>query len=224
MKYDMKRNLIKLTFAALMTAGLLTSCGGRGAKTPASDSASATEDAMADIPGEGDEPVHLMLTSQGLGPVRVGESLQALPDSVSGLYDSVLVEETDDCKTLTFVRATDRGVSMYPFSVLDFGSGKVDVILLNDDQCGVETPDGEVITLSTPFKTVLGLPDVSARWEEIEGSGAWYWTWQGLWFQPSLENPGDALGARLFDGRSAPGLSDFPDDVTIGYLATGLPF
>lgn len=218
----MKRKLIMITLAAAL-AGSLLSCGSRGADGFAKDSADSEEVALGGT-AEGDNGVRMMLISQGLGPVRVGESLDSLPDSVPGLYDSAMLQEGEDCRTLIFARSTDRGLTMYPFSVLDFGDNRVDVILLNDDQCGVQTPEGKVITLSTPFKNVLTLPEVSARWEEVEGSGAWYWTWEGLWFQPSLDNPGDSLGARLFDGRSAPVADDFTDEVTIGYIGTGLPF
>ncbi len=220
----MKRKMIFKTFAVALAVLLLPACGSRGTHDSVTDSSSRGEELDLGAGDESQEGVRVMLTSQGLGSVRVGESLTSLPDSVPGLYDSILVQEGEDCRTLTFARSTDRGITMYPFSILDFGNNLVDVILLNDDQCGVENPQGGVITLSTPFKSVLSLPGISARWEEVEGSGAWYWTWEGLWFQPSLDNPGDSLGARLYDGRSAPQISDFSDEVTIGYIGTGLPF
>ncbi len=218
---DMKRLRVLPALAASLALAMLSACGGGKDAGKGTDTDTVTQ---AEAVAEAAEAPSFMLTSDALGPVRVGESLDALPDSVPGLYDSVTNQPGYDCETRIFSRTAPDGTIFYPFTVLDFGEGKVDVILLNDDQCGVSTPDGGVITLSSPFADVLSLPGVESRWQQLDGSGLWFWTWEGLWFQPSLENPGDEVGAKLYDSRRAPRAEDFPSTVTIGYIATGLPF
>ena len=57
-----------------------------------------------------------------------------------------------------------------------------------------------------------------------DGGGMWYWRWEGLWFAPSQDNLPTVLSRRLYHSESAPTSADFTDDVTVGFIGTGLPF
>ena len=201
----------------------LASCGGGkgndGDSTAIADSLRAAQATAA-----ADTLPTFYLTAEGLGPVKIGMRVSDLPAVVPGLYTSRSSEEGFESSAYVFTNDDAPENNTYPFTVLDFGSDKVDVILLNDDQCAVAVPESADITLSSPFASVLALPGVRAEWETVEGNGAWYWTWEGLWFQPSLDNPGDEAAKKMYDGSSAPKAGDFGENVTIGYIATGLPF
>ncbi|MDE7160245.1 MAG: hypothetical protein K2O24_05325 [Muribaculaceae bacterium] len=201
----------------------LAACGGGGGKDRDS-AAAADSQRAAEAAAMPDTLPTFYLTAEGLGPVKVGMAVNSLPEKVEGLYTGRSAEQGFDSSAYVFSNADAPESDTYPFTVLDFGSDRVDVILLNDDQCAVAVPGAADITLSSPFTAVLALPGVKAEWETVEGSGAWYWTWEGLWFQPSLDNPGDEAARKMYNGASAPVASDFGQSVTIGYIATGLPF
>ncbi len=213
-------NLLMLLLASALT---LASCG--SGKSGATDSAAiADSEKAARAAAMPDTLPTFYLTSEGLGPVKIGMRVSDLPAQVAGLYTERSVENDYESTAYVFSNADAPEAFSYPFTVIDFGEDKVDVIILNDDQCAVAVPEGDDITLSSPFASVLALPGVKAEWETVEGNGAWYWTWEGLWFQPSLDNPGDEAAKKMYDGKAAPVASDFSKDVSIGYIGTGLPF
>lgn len=222
MKPKLLLTMTPVILAALILTGLASGCGGNGSGH--ADSAGDDDIEIRTHVENTDTLPYFPLTAEGLGPVHVGMDLESLPPRVNGLYTTMTVEQGFECETVVFSNTKAPDTVTFPFTVLDFGQGKADVILLNDDQCGVNRPEGGRLTLSSPFAEVLSLPGVQARWEGWDGGGAWYWTWQGLWFQPSPVNPGEDLTDKLYDNREAPVASDFTPDVTIGYIGTGLPF
>lgn len=219
MKHINGNYLLLLTLASALS---LASCGG---KSVSGDSIAAVDsEKAAEAAAMPDTLPTFYLTSEGLGPVKIGMNVNDLPVSIPGLYTGRTVENDYESTAYVFSNGDASETFSYPFTVIDFGEDKVDVIILNDEQCAVAVPQGEDITLSSPFAAVLALPGVKAKWESVEGNGAWYWTWEGLWFQPSLDNPGDEAAKKMYDGKSVPVASDFGKNVTIGYIGTGLPF
>lgn len=219
MKYIHGNSTLLLT---LVSALSLASCGGKNASNDSI--ATVDSDKAAEAAAMPDTLPTYYLTSEGLGPVKIGMNVNDLPLDIPGLYTGRTVENDYESTAYVFTNEDAPEAFSYPFTVIDFGGDKVDVIILNDEQCAVAVPQGDDITLSSPFAAVLALPGVKATWESLEGNGAWYWTWEGLWFQPSLDNPGDEVAKKINDGKSAPVASDFSKDVTIGYIGTGLPF
>lgn len=221
-----KRNVTRLSLLmyslvllSLLFIFTLASCSGSGNAT--ADSAAA--DSLAAVEAEADTLPRFYLTSRGLGPVSVGEPLDSILPGFKGLYTAVNREPGYECESLVFCNGEAPEADTYPFTVLDFGGGKVDVILLNDTQCAVQTPEGD-ITLDTPFVRVLSLPGVKAEWQSLDNAGAWFWTWQGIWFQPAVDSPDEALGHKLYDSGSAPTAADMSGSIRTGYIGTGVPY
>ncbi len=196
---------------------LLASCNGNKTETAGysakSDSA-RTESMESPVAG----PVEFFLTSDSIGPVRVGEKISDLPQAVANLYDVVLTTETPDAMAYTFLLA-----DVPQFTIYDFMEGKVDVIALEGNARAINTPDGEMRT-GDEFSKVLALKGVESEFQNFDDSGIWYWKWNGLYFGVDETGISESLGAALSEGKRPPRASEFTPDVKIGYIATGLPF
>lgn len=194
----------------------LASCGGnksadrQGAK---SDSAQTLE---MESPVAG--PTQFYLTSDSIGPVRVGEEISALPAAVANLYDMMLTTETPDAMAYTMMLA-----DVPQFTIYDFMGGKVDVIALEGNARSIKTPDGE-LRVGDEFTKVLSLPGVESEFQSMDDMGIWYWKWQGLYFGVDETEIPESLGNALSEGKRPPRASEFTPSVKIGYIATGLPF
>lgn len=206
----MKRILL-LAFPVLT----LVSCSA-GHKADASDTDSI-ETVSADVRSEGYECTGV-LTQAGIGPVAIGVPMCELPDSVNGLYTAKALGESPDAVAVVF--SDGNGES---FVAYDFGEGNVDVINLIGTDIKVEAPQGDIV-LGDSFAKVLQLPGVKTEWSGYDDSGMWYWTWEGLWFAPSQDALTPSLSRKLYHSVSAPGKDDFDNNVTIGFIGTGLPF
>ncbi len=158
------------------------------------------------------------LTKDNLGPVRIGMSVNNIPDSVAGLYGKKEVGASEDAVTVTFLDGDAESFIAY-----DFGESQVDVINLINRAVKVDAPRG-AFGLGDKFAKVLELPGVRAEWSAYDGNGSWYWVWEGLWFAPSQETLTETLSRRLYHSGSAPTVADFSDEVTVGFIGTGLPF
>lgn len=90
----------------------------------------------------------MILTSEGVGPVKIGASEAQLPKSVAGLYDQMNVENSD------FV--------LYSFS-------------LGGETCIVTEGDGAIATISVSLPTVKTADGVHAGMpvSEIKGRSGW---------------------------------------------------
>lgn len=194
---------------------LLASCNGNKTETAGysakSDSA-RTESMESPVAG----PVEFFLTSDSIGPVRVGEKISDLPQAVANLYDVVLTTETPDAMAYTFLLA-----DVPQFTIYDFMEGKVDVIALEGNARAINTPDGEMRT-GDEFSKVLALKGVESEFQNFDDSGIWYWKWNGLYFGVDETGISESLGAALSEGKRPPRASEFTPDVKIGYIATGL--
>lgn len=162
--------------------------------------------------------MEFFLTSDSIGPVRVGEKISDLPQAVANLYDVVLTTETPDAMAYTFLLA-----DVPQFTIYDFMEGKVDVIALEGNARAINTPDGEMRT-GDEFSKVLALKGVESEFQNFDDSGIWYWKWNGLYFGVDETGISESLGAALSEGKRPPRASEFTPDVKIGYIATGLPF
>ena len=194
----------------------LTGCHG-GGKTASADTdtvmpANPADDSVAELPVA-------YLTKDSIGPVKIGMSINIVPMEAEGLYDKKLNGATQDAVTLDF------SLGGHPrFVAYDFGEGVIDVINLIGADVKVKTLKGD-IGIGDPMAIVLDLPGVQAEWSGYDGSGMWYWTWEGLWFAPAQENLSQGLSQRLYHSVQAPTIKDFENEnVAIGFIGTGLPF
>lgn len=163
-------------------------------------------------------PTDFYLTSDSIGPIVLGERISNIPAAVPNLYDMMITTETPDAMAYTFLLANDP-----QFTIYDFMEGKVDVIALEGNARGVNTPKGE-LRVGDEFLKVFELPGVTSEWQAFDDDGLWYWKWNGLYFGVDETNISEKIGNALVSGRHAPRASDFTSDVKIGYIATGLPF
>lgn len=206
---------MKKTILYTSIAIFLGACSGNG-KIKTEESASVTN--SADIVEAINETSNYLLTSDGVGAIWIGQSINDIPDSIPGLYDSKEMGASPDAVTILFKKEDgDR------FIAYDFGEGKIDVINLISPSIKVHAPRGE-FGIDDKFTNVLQLPGVEEEWSGYENTGTWYWKWEGLWFAPSQETISDHLSRRLYQSVQAPTKADFDDNVTIGFIGTGLPF
>ena len=200
----------------LLIVVFLTACNGKSSQeTKEADSDSAlTISEMNDVAG----PVDYYLTSDSIGPVHLGEKISDLPVAVANLYDNMLVTETPDAVAYSFLLS-----DIPQFTVYDFLDGNVDLIILEGNSRGVETPEG-VLRVGDEFTKLLALPGATAEWQSLDDSGIWYWRYNSLFFGVEETNISDQLAEALCDSHNPPKGSLFTADVKIGYIATGLPF
>lgn len=158
------------------------------------------------------------MTKDSVGAIRVGMSVNEIPDSIAGLYDRKVNGSSPDAVTISFLNKEGE-----QFIAYDFGEGKVDVLNAVGTSVMVKAPRGE-FGLGDKFSKVLELPGVTEEWAGYDGGGMWYWKWEGLWFAPSQENLPSQLARRLYHSGDAPTVADFTEEVTVGFIGTGLPF
>ena len=215
---------------AAIGAALLSGCG-----KSKNEAAMATDSIAADNLNPADDAVAWVpvpyLTSRHIGPadtlgvidtvagLHIGMPVSQIPDSIAGLYNLKRNTDSGDAVAIEFL---EDGVER--FVAYDFGEGNIDVINIIGGDVKVKTMKGD-LTVGSPMTAVLNLPGVQAEWSSYDGNGMWYWTWEGLWFAPSQENLSTELSHRLYHSGQAPTMKDFEDDeVTIGFVGTGLPF
>ncbi len=209
------KNMKKLFF---LTVGVLMLFGcSKGNNGNSSDSDSIMAEQQDSIDVEPQIPTEY-ISRDSIGVIHIGMAMSSIPDSVPGLYNKKVNGASQDAVTVEF--SNELGES---FVAYDFGEGKVDVLNLIGNYVKVKAPRGD-FSLGDSFRKVLELPGVKAEWAGYDDSGMWYWNWEGLWFAPSQENLPDILVRRLYHSDMAPTQADFTDEVTIGFIGTGLPF
>lgn len=164
-----------------------------------------------------------VLSSEGVGPIEVGEKTGSWPEEVDELYNHVEASPGDEADQYEFYLDDNPMVT-----VLDFGSGSADLVVLSspDVKVAMPGPDGENIEigLGDSFRHLLSSPEVKAEWQQLDDEGMWYWHGKGLWFAPAQDRLPKELADKLYNPDTPPRSSDFPDDVVVDYIATGLPF
>ncbi|MDE6095586.1 MAG: hypothetical protein K2G52_05295 [Muribaculaceae bacterium] len=206
---------MKKTFLYALASIVMVSCSGNGNK------AAADSDSITDSPENTEEireTSNYLLTKEGVGSIWIGQSINDVPDSIAGLYTYKEMGASPDAVTIEF-----KGSQGGHFVAYDFGEGKIDVINLIDSSVKVDAPGGE-FGIGDKFKNVLQLPGVEEEWSGYDNVGTWYWKWNGLWFAPSQESISESLSRRLYQSEQAPTSVDFDDNVTIGFIGTGLPY
>lgn len=196
---------------------LFSGCAGK--KRPPQKTADAVDSILkaTDVTDEEADSI-FFLTADSIGPIHVGEEMSLLPVAVPNLFDNMLVTETPDAVAYSFLLA-----DMPQFTIYDFLNGKVDIIALEANSLGVQTPDG-VLKVGDEFTRVLALPGAYAEWESLDDGGIWYWRYEGLFFGVDEMEISEALGDALCDDHNPPRAALFTPGVKIGYIATGLPF
>lgn len=209
----MKTNSILLS---ALVAALFAACSGNN-KTEVTDS-----DSLSSPSWEQAEPVAerqiSYITKDSIGQIKIGQSVNEIPDSLPGIYTKRINGASEDAVTITFIDSDKEEFISY-----DFGEGVIDVINVIGNDVKVKAPRGE-FGLGDKFAKVLELPGVATEWSGYDGNGSWYWVWEGLWFAPSQETLNETLSQRLYNYDTAPTPADFGNDVTIGFIGTGLPF
>ena len=199
-----------------ISAALLAACSGNS-KTSDGDSDSLSSPSWEIADSVAPRQI-AYLTKDSIGQIKIGQSVNEIPDSLPGLYSKKINGASEDAVTITF--ADSEGEK---FIAYDFGEGVIDVINVIGSDVKVTAPRGE-FGLGDKFAKVLELPGVTTEWSGYDGNGSWYWVWEGLWFAPSQETLTETLSRRLYNYDSAPTPADFSDDVTVGFIGTGLPF
>lgn len=205
----MKKGMLMLASIAL-----LAGCRQNG-ESGSSDSDSI---AIAEMVEEVVSSYRAQLTKDSIGAVAIGADMHSLPHVVAGLYDQREPGASQDALTMMF-----RQNGEDEFLAYDFGEGKIDVINAVGRGVKVVVPGGE-IGLGDRFSLVLGLPGVQPEWTGYDDGGMWYWVWEGIWFAPGQDSLPEDLSKLLYNSNQAPEAKDFPDNITVGFLGTGLPF
>lgn len=161
---------------------------------------------------------HYVLTSEGVGPVAPGMKTRTWPELAEGLYDSIEEGPGGEADQYEFYLDGQPMVT-----VMDFGQGEADLVVVSDPSIKAKVGDAE-LGLGDSFSLLLEQPGVRAEWEQLDEDGMWYWTTGGLWFAPSQENLPEEVSRKLYDSKKPPLSTDFPPEVGIGYIGTGLPF
>ena len=205
----------KLFYLAVMTVLLVGCSKGNSTGNSDSDSILGEEEIMVEKDSIGPA---VYITRDSIGAIKIGMPMNEIPDSVAGLYNKKTLGASQDAVTIEF--SNKYGES---FVAYDFGENKVDVLNLIGNYVKVKAPRGD-FSLGDSFRKVLELPGVKAEWAGYDDTGMWYWNWEGLWFAPSQENLPEILARRLYHSDMHPTQADFTDEVTIGFIGTGLPF
>lgn len=201
---------------------LLTSACGGNKNSATSDSDSILTDSIA-VETYQESDAQWLISADSVysatgESLLTGTELDKLPESIAGLYDKIEKTTGMDALEINFINGTENVMTG-----LDFGEGKIDLLVVTSDRIKVATPQEGVIGLGSQFEEVTALPGVKAEWSGYDGEGAWYWTWHGLWFAPAQEGLTEKLSRKLYNSESTFTADDFKD-ATIGYMATGLPF
>lgn len=159
------------------------------------------------------------LSPIGIGPIRIGMRISEIQPKVENLYDTIVRQTGYESNSYYFYLDGNQR-----FTVYEFDSGVANVISADNRSVVVDGPNGEELRLGDTFRKVLQLKDVNSVWQSADGEGMWCWSWQGIWFVPDQEQLPDVLAHKLYNQTAAPRPSDFPEDVTIGYIGTGLPW
>lgn len=200
-----------LTTIPLVT--MLAACGGEHQRGADSDTVAIT-DTIAAAP----LPQRIVLSRDSIGPIALQTKTDSLPQEMQGVYTSIEKDEGGDATQYNFYR--DEEVL---FTALDFGQGKAELIVAGSPEVKVMV-EGEEVNIGTPFAKLLSLKGVKPEWAQMDDMGTWYWQYRGLWFAPDQMHLPEKLVNKLYNPDTCPTAADFPDTVTIGYIATGLPF
>lgn len=195
---------------------ILAACGNSHKEASAdSDSVSITEEVLIETTVSEDVSY---ITKDSIGHIFVGMPVNEIPTSVPKLYDHKENGASEDAITITFLEGDKE-----KFIAYDFGEGNIDVLNVIGSNVKVKTPKGD-LGLGSQFATILELPTVETEWSGYDGTGSWYWIWDGIWFAPSQETLTETLSRRLYDYHNPPTADDFSDEIKIGFIGTGLPF
>ena len=203
---------------------LIVSCKGkRDIQTAGSDDTSALlEEPLQELTDtiiDEAESSYPIITSEGIGPIAIGMSVNDIPNMVDGLYLQKEPGSTPDAVTVSFY--DENGES---FIAYDFGEALIDVIIVSGENIKVETPEG-AIGIGSPFYDIAHQPDAEPEWVDTDDIGTWYWRWNGLWFGVAPESLSSSLATKLYNHKASPSAVDFKDSKTkIGFIGTGLPF
>ncbi|MCM1377550.1 MAG: hypothetical protein NC097_03980 [Clostridium sp.] len=208
--------LLAFSIGVVVVLSLLSAC------TSDKKTVDTPLDTAAPIVAESDTVVpsrpRYVLTAEGIGPVAPGMKTKTWPELAEGLYDSIEEGPGGEGDQYEFYLEGQPMVT-----VMDFGQGEADLVVVSDPS--IKAKVGEVqLGLGDSFSKLLSQPGVRAEWEQLDEEGMWYWTTGGLWFAPAQDKLTPELSEKLYDPKRPPVSTDFPPEIGIGYIGTGLPF
>lgn len=223
-KTDNKMKMLSMTkhnILAIMMFGLLMSqlaaCSSGEREIIRKDTVTIAPDPTPPMPEHAISDV--AISPRGVGPIRTGMRISEIKPSVENLYDTIVRESGYDSNSYYFILDGETR-----FSVYEFESGIVNVVAADNPTVVVNGPDGCRLRIGDSFNRIVEIKDSNAVWQSVDGDGMWCWNWQGLWFVPEQDKLDDRLAHKLYNQTCSPQRSDFPDDVKIGYIGTGLPW
>lgn len=202
----------KIFYAAF--ALLLAACSSNNKQTTGDTDSAFIQEAEA----AADSVSLPVLTEQGLGDIRIGMSLDSLPQGVVNLYDRIVEDSTPDARVLNCIMGEET-----MFTIYNFGENKVDMISLTTPAIGVQGDNG-LIHCGDTMESLLQQKGVTTEWVSMDDSGMWYWRYNGLWITPDPAGCPQPLIEAMGNRRTPPSASLIPADLKIAAIATGLPF
>lgn len=164
------------------------------------------------------EEPDFFLTAERLGSIMVEMPVKEIPKDEFGLFDTVTIDQRSIPVLYSFYK--NDGLR---FTGYDFGEGLIDMISVESPEIKIKSPVGE-LGIGDPFLSLLSIPGMESEWIETDNDGMWYWHWHGLWFAPTQKGLTKEFVEKLYNMDEGPVRADFTEDITIGYIGTGLPF
>lgn len=158
------------------------------------------------------------LTTDSLGPVKIGMRIKEIPENHQGLYDNISVDSLSSPLTVSFYLDND-----IQFSGYDFGEGTIDLIILDSPAIKIMTPKGE-FGIGDSFKEIVNAGNFEPEWGDTEHHGVWYWNFNGIRISPAQEKLSREFSQKLFNEHVTPSKNDIDDSAVIGFIGTGMPF
>lgn len=213
---NIKKFKIKaIALILLASFGAMWSCSSKPEKTQ--DTLTIEPDPTPELPKKVESDIKM--SPLGIGPIKVGMRISEIKPKMENLYDTIVRQGGYDSNSYYFYLDGNQR-----FTVYEFESGIVNVVSADNRSVVVDDGNGGELRIGDSFRKVLNLKDVNAVWQAADGEGMWCWNWQGIWFVPDQEALPDVLAHKLYNQTSAPRPSDFPEDILIGYIGTGLPW
>lgn len=136
---------IKRFHVMILASALLVSCGSNSKSSADSDSIAEVAILEAVVAVRNASP---HISKDSVGSVLIGSEMNAIPDSIPGLYSHKTNGASPDAVTVTFSDAAGE-----QFIAYDFGEGNIDVITLVGNKVKVNSPKGDfgLATLSATY-------------------------------------------------------------------------
>lgn len=209
----------KFNLPFIMLLIIVSSCAGekKSQKTDTIMEQEAQETIVRSDEAENEEPEYY-LTHDGIGPIRLGISVNNLPESIENLYSRKAQGSTPDAMTIIFY--DNEGPA---FTAYDFGEAVIDLITLDSHKIKAGN-EKHLLSIGESFNKVMEIDGAEPQWVDLDAGGMWYVMADSLWFGAAQETINQELSRKLYNPDAEITKEDFPQNVKIGFIGTGLPF